>query len=479
MKRLISSIFIFCFYTQVFSYDKPTPLLIPLHTESISLDPTKAQDFSSLLVSRQINCQITRTENGNLVLDAAEKVRFITPTRLYVKLKNTITFTNGKKLDVDDVIASLNFLQKRRVVLTNALHWITRIKKIDASAFEIDLKKPYPQFLSVFSTPNYAIFPKSFIAAADQNSSLWKKPITCGAYILKSNTKQEVFLEPRYQGLPVKFIFTPKGELSANEANQYDLVMLHIKDPENISNHLTAVEIFNPFQFFYIPNTRITPWNDKKARCTLFSKLNPQSIIRAYGKTVKPATDLIPAGTLGYAPIDYAGDIKLPQEKNNFPKSQRFCFSYIPSSIEKSMRSKFLKMFTDIYKNATATPLREKISLANSFSETGCDGIVLALTSNYYDAYEYLLIFSEHAANVSGYYNHVLTQKIENSQNIVSRADRAKSYRHIIHFLEKECLIYPLFTMPNEEIYIKKDLVPNNIGKGSLDTYLLSQIERT
>jgi len=57
-------------------------LSIPLHRSLISLDPGGVQDASSLFISRQVNCQLVRSQGSNFILDAAESIKYITPLKI-------------------------------------------------------------------------------------------------------------------------------------------------------------------------------------------------------------------------------------------------------------------------------------------------------------------------------------------------------------------------------------------------------------
>lgn len=67
-------------------------LRIPLQSTVITLDPGDIQDASSLFVARQINCQLIINEGENFTLDAAESIKYITPLKIVLKIKNNAKF---------------------------------------------------------------------------------------------------------------------------------------------------------------------------------------------------------------------------------------------------------------------------------------------------------------------------------------------------------------------------------------------------
>mgnify|MGYP001615890027 CR=1 FL=1 len=139
------------------------PLRIPLHASHISLDPTAVQDLSALWVSRQVNCQLVRSQGSTLVFEAAETVHFETPLKIKIKLKDTNRFHDGSRVTAQDVAATFNHLKTSRTILRNIFLWIRAIEVIGTNELVLTLSKPIPQFLKVLSAPNYALFKKSFL----------------------------------------------------------------------------------------------------------------------------------------------------------------------------------------------------------------------------------------------------------------------------------------------------------------------------
>lgn len=452
-------------------------LKIPLHTSAIWLDPTQVQDFSSLWVSRQINCQLFRNRSGNLVLEVAKQIRYVNPTIIDIKLNKSFTFSNGNVVTADDVIASIMFLKQKRAVLRNALDWITFIKKINNEEIQIILNKPHTEFIRIFSAPHYSIFPASFIANAQNNPRLWQSPVSCGAYYsVKSDSKSFTIL-PRSNGWPVKFYYVPNGDVSAKQSQDFDLILLNVESSINQNRNFASVRVFDPFQFFYIPNTRKSPWNSRQARCALLARLDAGEPMQEYGSLVQPAKDLIPPGTLGYLDSQgYVQNISHLGKPFKLPSLSYFSFSFFQSSIESNVRPKFDMMFGKLFAKVRHNVINNDTSLAQEFAKTNADGMVLTLKSSDLDAYEYLLLFAESASNVSGYFSQNLVADIENSQKISSSQAKVQKYRQIINYLQDNCLIYPLFTMPYEKIYVKRNLDAQGIGLVPLNEYLLNNV---
>jgi hypothetical protein len=87
MVKKILIAFILIFSTKVIAGNLNTnELQVTLQSSKISLDPGGVQDSQSLFVSRQVNCQLVRNQGSNFILDAAESVKYITPTKIVLKI---------------------------------------------------------------------------------------------------------------------------------------------------------------------------------------------------------------------------------------------------------------------------------------------------------------------------------------------------------------------------------------------------------
>src|SRR3990167_4476995 len=67
-------------------------LRVTLQSSMISLDPGGIQDSQSWVVSRQVNCQLVRSQGAIFVLDAAESIKYITPLKIVLKISNKAKF---------------------------------------------------------------------------------------------------------------------------------------------------------------------------------------------------------------------------------------------------------------------------------------------------------------------------------------------------------------------------------------------------
>ena len=91
MGKMIYLFSLFLLFTTAYANSEQV-IRIPLHANKISLDPSTVQDFSSLWISRQINCQLVRIDNGILTMEAAKSIRYLSPTSIEIQLKPDIQF---------------------------------------------------------------------------------------------------------------------------------------------------------------------------------------------------------------------------------------------------------------------------------------------------------------------------------------------------------------------------------------------------
>ncbi len=479
MAKIILTIFIFSIFMADQALGKEAILRIPLHASTISLDPSKVQDISSLWVSRQINCQLVRMNKGVSTLEAAQSIQYVSPVLIDVKIKPNIYFTNRSEVTAQDVIATFDYLRKKRSVLRNVFGWIKGMTLKSKYELQIKLKQPTPQLFAVLSAPHYAIFEKNFIAKVTKDPSLWREPVSCGDYKIEESSSSYVTLSSiKGKGMPVRFSLIPDSQLLAKDMDNYDLISMQVIGDSKSLSKFKLMNVFDPFQYYFVLNTRIPPWNTRNARCAFFSKINPNIVMSVYGERAERADDFLPSGTLGYVKTNnYMEEITSQFKNAPLPAKKSICVSPVATSIEKDYRDVYLNMIKKIYPNATSKPIKNYTDLNSELQKKKCDGVFYAAKSNYLDAYEYFVTFAEKGPSATGFHDKELTKKIKNSQGI-NRADlRAKEYHSIVKNITHECLMYPLFTMPYDIVYVRNNLNVAGIGEGAINEYLLSNVK--
>ena len=453
-------------------------LNIPLHAATLSLNPTGVQDRSALWVSRQINCQLVRFKGGASELEAAKSIQYISTDKIEVILNNKSHFQDGSPVTAEDVAASFDFLRQSRQVLLNIFSWIKNIEVVNNQELIFTLSKPTPEFLKVLASPNYSIFKKSFIEKAEQDSSLWKYPMGCGGYYVTQNTPGYIFIKPNNpDDIPVKFFLIANNEINQSEVSNYSIIDMAVDgSPESLKG-FQRIDIFDPSQIYIGINATKQPWQSLSARCSFLAHFDTQKVLQSYGNIAKLANDFIPSGILGYDPnATFIQNIRNKYSKVVPPKLNKVCIAYLTVAIPEQYRSAFVAALKEQFPNVQINTITNDQQFGITFARSNCDFFAFDLKSNYLDAYEFILLFSEKYINFSGIYDDQFAKQIEASQDIQDIQERVVDYRNIINKINNQCLILPVLTIPNERVFISNKLKTPGMGQGSINDYYLGHV---
>jgi len=478
MGKIIRGIFALFLCINTWATVYAQSIKIPLRSTYITLEPYKLQDISSLWVSRQINCQLIRKHGREPTLEAASSLKYVSPLILNIKLKKGVLFSDGTQLTAQDVVATFEYLRNKGTEFRNIFDWIESITANKKLEVVIKLKKQTPNFITALSAPHYAIFKKSFIEKANLNPTLWKKPIGCGGYKIDENNQEHVVLIPNGKGLQIIFTFEPNNQVTAKEAQKYNLIPMHIVGNPKEITHFHTVQVFDPYQFYFAFNTRLSIWQNKENRCAVFSRINSDTIIKQYDNKAKVADNLVPSGILGYSSNrNYLSGIMNKYAMRSIPKKKDFCVSLMTISISKNYQAEYLHMVRQIYPNATLKIIGGCSNMNQVIEQQECDGSFFAFKSNYLDAYEYMQALSTtKGISPTGYYDPQLVASIKDSQIKLTAEQKAKSYRKIIKHIESLCLMYPLFTIPYDIVFVKNDISTPGLGQEPINEYYLGHV---
>lgn len=457
------------------------PLKVTLQASEITLDPGGIQDSQSLFISRQINCQLFRNEGATYVYDAAESVKYQSPTRLLLKISDHAVFYDGSQVTARDVVSSLNYIAKRRHIVRNLFSWIRDVEVVNDKTIAFNLLHPTPQFLRVLSSTNYTIYKSSFLNKAMHNNLLWNFPEGCGGYRIEKFNNELIQLSPVRGGLPVQFYFNKNNEINASELGDYDIVTLPVVGDIRKNTKYKAIRILDPLEYYIGLNTNAISWRSKEKRCNFLSSLNLNNLVQAYGPGAKEASDLIPTGVLGHQDAKRNDDklekstIKKISGKND---EHRFCMSYLTLSVREKMKKNYIDLVRPYFSKSYLEGIDNVKAFGRKFSKTDCDAIVFGWRSNYWDGYEFLTVYQDNDANFSGIKDYELSKQIKNSQNILEPEKRVVAYRSIIDKISELCIVKPLFEVPMKVMVVKKDIRTPGIGLMPFHLYYLGNVTR-
>jgi peptide/nickel transport system substrate-binding protein len=157
-----------------------------------SLDPATMTDAMTYNINWQIRNCLTEVDNkGNLISELAESWESSSDAKKWIfKLRRDVEFHNGKSLEADDVVFSLN--HHRGAISKSAaksiVNPIESIKSDGRNTVVFILKEGNADFPFLMSDPHLTIAPTETINGA------WEKGVGTGGYILQE-------WEPGYRAL--------------------------------------------------------------------------------------------------------------------------------------------------------------------------------------------------------------------------------------------------------------------------------------
>lgn len=459
-------------------------LRVTLQKSKITLDPGRIRDSQSLFISRQIDCELIRTQGSAYILEAAKSINYITPLKIRIKLNDNIKFHDGSQIKAEDVLASYDYINKSKNVFNNFFTWIDKIHVVNDTTIELVLKKETPQLLKVLSSSSYPIFKKEFLEKAKVDKRLWENPLSCGRYKISEFNNKEIQLTPISNGLPIRFYLINENQIDSKDLGKYDIITLNILGKSEQINDFNLVELFSPKQFYIGLNPASNLWKDKYERCAFLSKLNiSEEMLKKYGNNTIIANDLIPKSTFGYSKeVNFNDQLKkLAQNAQDIKfqlNGRSLCLAYLTVSVQEKQKKLYLDLFKDIYPNISMKPILNVKQFGKQFVDEHCDVIIFGLVSSYYDGYEFLTVFEDNDANFTGGGDKKLFHQIMNSQYISNPLNRANEYRNIINKIAKLCVVKPIYTSLIKKVYIRKTLKAPGIGLTVLHQYFLGNISR-
>lgn len=145
---LIISLFLGC---QSSVKTGPDEIVVAIESSPLTLDPRLATDAYSTKISALIFNGLFRwNDKFQLEPDLAASYRWVTPVHLKIRLKDNVSFHNGKPLTVDDVVATYQSVIENQVASPYRGHFdkVASIQKQGSHSLDIRLKEPFAPFLS-------------------------------------------------------------------------------------------------------------------------------------------------------------------------------------------------------------------------------------------------------------------------------------------------------------------------------------------
>jgi peptide/nickel transport system substrate-binding protein len=331
----------------------------------------------------------------------AESVTADNPKQYTIKLRDGITFQNGKPLTADDVIYSLQRIGTQANGLTGfaatATMDIKHVKKIDKLTVQLPLlsaDSTIPQTLAGYT---FGIVPKGYSAYKGDPST----QIGTGAYKLKSFTPGQQSVSERYDGywrdsyfdsVTITDFSDSTAQINALKGGQIDAMT------DLPANQVNAVKSSGVVPLIsqtggWIPICMaidMAPFNDPKVRQAMRLIVDRQQILEQLGSGYgQVANDL-------YAPFDEGYDKDLPQRAQDIDQAK---------SLLKSAGKEGLSV--DLHTTNGASGMVELASVFASQAKAAGVNITVKNDPNYYGSDYLKLAFSVDFWGTRGYLNQV------------------------------------------------------------------------
>jgi peptide/nickel transport system substrate-binding protein len=364
--------------------------------QNIVTKPDQARLVSSFETLLEFDDQYQLQTTG-----LAESVEADNPTQYTIKLRDGITFQNGKALTADDVIYSLQRIGSQKNGLTGfaatATMDIKHVKKMDNLTVRLPLLSPDSTIPQTLASYTFGIVPTGYQAFKGDPST----QIGTGAYKLKSFTPGQQSVSERYDGywrdayfdsVTIIDFSDSTAQINALKGGQIDAMT------DLPANQVNAVKSSGVVPLIsqtggWIPICMaidMPPFNDPKVRQAMRLIVDRQQILEQLGSGYgQVANDL-------YSPFDEGYNKDLPQRAQDIEQAK---------SLLKSAGKEGLSV--DLHTTNGASGMVELASVFASQAKAAGVNVTVKNDPNYYgDAY-LKLAFSVDFWGTRGYLNQV------------------------------------------------------------------------
>jgi peptide/nickel transport system substrate-binding protein len=253
-----------------------------------SLDPRTYTDSFSLVVGYQImNGLIELDEKGQATPELLESWEAKPGAADWVfNVRKGITFHNGKTLDADDVIYSLNLHRQADKSPGHAgLASLAGLRKLDANQISITLNEGNADLLYVLADYHYLVVPDGF--------SDWSHPIGTGAFrfdsfqpgVSASTLRNPNYWKPgrgRVEAVVSTVINDSRARMEALESGQVDIT--HRVDPASADRFKAAgfevVRGEGGYHAMFGMQTDATPFDKVEVRRALKAGIDREAMLK-------------------------------------------------------------------------------------------------------------------------------------------------------------------------------------------------------
>lgn len=168
----------------------------------ITLDPAMHRERDTETVIRNIfDGLVTRTWDGKVVPEIAESWTTPNDKTYEFKIRQGITFSNGEKLDADDVVFTFDRIMKEGAIggqsspRKGLLGPVEKVEKVDAHTVRFTLTNPFPVFLQALV--QFQVVPMDYIKrVGDQKFA--ENPVGAGPFKYKEGRLDDQIVLERF-----------------------------------------------------------------------------------------------------------------------------------------------------------------------------------------------------------------------------------------------------------------------------------------
>ncbi|MHB1653327.1 MAG: ABC transporter substrate-binding protein [Desulfitobacteriaceae bacterium] len=274
-------------------------LRIAISNDVDGLDPQRTVSASTFEVTNNIYDTLVGTDpKGNLLPRLATEWNVSSDKKSWTfKLRDDVSFQNGRKFTADDVKFSMERLLEKQSPRASDYAMIDNIKVDSPTQITFNLKQPNAPFISSLAMPWAAIVPQEAV------TQLKTHPMGTGAFKLKEWVPQQkvvleknpsYFLknEPYLDGVEFQVIPDMATQLVNLKSGQIDVATISGEQAAEVkqSSNLTLYSKPSNSVQVLAMNNKVTPLNDVRVRQAIAMAINKDAVIQGsnwgFGETI-------------------------------------------------------------------------------------------------------------------------------------------------------------------------------------------------
>lgn len=305
----------------------------PMPNNPTTLDPHMVQDGDTIDVLQQMYEGLVGWNEQNMPEPRVAESWTVSEDGLTYtfKIKPNVKFHNGKTVNADDVIWSLERACNPRLASPVATAYlddivgvtekfegkaetIAGLKKVDDMTVSLTLKRPTPYFLGKLTYLTSAVLPKD-VAPVDKAITDTAQMIGTGPFKMsKFNPEQSVYMEafadyhggrPKLDGIERLVMGDAVTRLNAYKTGQVDIVQLERQDIEGVKRDgmEDELKLYNRPAIWYVGLNQLVyePFKNRDVRRAFAMAIDRDKIVNdILGGVNQPAYSIIPPGVPGH-----------------------------------------------------------------------------------------------------------------------------------------------------------------------------------